>query len=203
MRLYITRHGQTKWNIERRLQGWNDSPLTRIGVKRAQELSSRLKKVDFDIVYTSDQYRSIRTADIILGEKRVKRVKMNKLREIGFGSWEGMTLDEIEEKYEEEFNTYLHQPENYKPIDGESIIELFRRVTSALEEIKKSGGENILIVSHGVTIRALLCVIKGIGVEGFKETEVLPGTSLSIFDFKDNKFISICEGDTSHFNRSR
>lgn len=201
MRLYITRHGQTQWNIERRLQGWNDSPLTRIGIKRAEELSNRLKGVNFDIVYTSDQFRAIRTADIIIGDSKVKRVQLDQLREIGFGSWEGMTLDEIEERYEDEFNLYLNEPENYDPADGESIVQLFHRVSSALDKIKSNGGNNILIVSHGVTIRALLCVIKGIGVEGFKNTQVLAGTSLSIFDYIDGEFNMICEGDTSHFKR--
>jgi len=201
LRLYITRHGQTQWNIERRLQGWNDSPLTRIGVKRANDLANRLSGIDFDYVYTSDQNRAIKTADIVLKDKTTRKIQLDSLREIGFGSWEGMTLEEIEEKYEDGFNTYLNDPENYHPIEGESIFQLFKRVSLALDEILKNGGDNVLIVSHGVTIRALLCVIKGIGVDGFKNTHILAGTSLSIFDYKENKFNSICEGDTSHFTK--
>ena len=51
--IYLTRHGQTEWNIEKRLQGHGNSPLTEYGIDRAKELSKRIEELDIDCIYTS------------------------------------------------------------------------------------------------------------------------------------------------------
>jgi len=65
MKLYITRHGTTEWNLEKRLQGWADSPLTEDGRNRAIKLGNSLKDIDFDMIYTSPQERALNTAKLI------------------------------------------------------------------------------------------------------------------------------------------
>ena len=121
MRLYITRHGTTEWNIEKRLQGWGDSPLTEEGINRAVSLGESLADVDFDIIYTSPQKRAMETAKLIMGNKNTKIITHDGLKELRFGIWEGMELDEINEKYPEEYYLYRNRPELYIPIDGESL----------------------------------------------------------------------------------
>lgn len=200
MKLYIIRHGQTKWNKEMRLQGWNNSDLTQHGVENAEKLSQRLKDIDFDYIYSSTQRRAIETANIIKGERDTEIVQLEGLREIGFGSWEGMKIEDINLKYSNEYNTYINKPHLYRPVDGESFQELFSRVKDSLERILSKKGENILIVCHGVTIKALFSIIKGIPLEEFYKIPIYLGTALNICEVNGDDIRFILEGDTSHID---
>lgn len=95
LKLYITRHGQTEWNIENRLQGWRDSNLTEKGIEDAVNLSERLKDVDFTHIYTSTQKRAIETAKILRRKRDIKIIELDELKEIGFGEWEGIEKEEL------------------------------------------------------------------------------------------------------------
>ena len=201
MRLYITRHGQTQWNTEGRLQGWMNSPLTPKGLERAERLRDAIRDIDFDIIYSSDQYRAVKTAEIIKDGKDVEIRQIMELREIGFGLWEGQRLVDINKKYFEEFNNYMTNPMKYKSCGGETIEELFDRVERGLKVIVESGGENVLIVAHGVTIKALVTILKGLPRGTISEIDVFPGTSLSVFRKSGELWALELEGDTSHFHK--
>lgn len=203
MKLYITRHGTTQWNIERRLQGWNDSPLTKEGINRAIRLGQSLADVDFDVIYSSPQDRALSTAKLIRGNKDIPIVINKSLRELGFGTWEGMELGEIEKRYPKEYYIYRNKPELYKPLDGESFDDLFNRVESFLEELKTKDYKNILIVTHGVTIKVLISIIKGLTLDEFSSLPVYTGTALNICEIKEDKIQLIVEGDISHIDTER
>ena len=98
MKLYIIRHGTTKWNVERRLQGRKDSELTEEGIKRAIMLRDRLQDVDFDMIYSSPLNRALETAKIIKGQRNIEIIIHKSLCELDFGNWEGMQISEIERK---------------------------------------------------------------------------------------------------------
>ncbi|MCR3954677.1 MAG: histidine phosphatase family protein [Gudongella sp.] len=199
MRLYITRHGQTQWNTEGRLQGWMNSPLTPRGLKGAEQLRDELKGIDFDAIFTSDQYRAVKTAEIVAGDRDIEINKIMEFREIGFGQWEGMKLVDIKKKYAREFDNYMNKPMEYKSYGGESIDQLFERVEKGLQIVVDSGFENALIVAHGVTIKALVTVLKGLPRASISKLPVFPGTSLSIFHRIGEVWEVELEGDTSHF----
>ncbi|OLS02517.1 histidine phosphatase family protein [Tissierella creatinophila] len=199
MKLYIIRHGQTQWNIQKRLQGWNNSNLTQKGISDAMNLAERLKDIDFTHIYSSTQKRAIETAEILRKDRNIDIIKLEGLKEIGFGKWEGMEMDEVLEKYKDEFDIYLNKPHLYKPtLNGESYEEIFKRVRLSLDEILKSGGEDILIVSHGVTIKILTSIIKNIPLEKLYTIDINKGTSLNICEVKENKIEFIVEGDNYH-----
>lgn len=200
MKLYITRHGTTEWNIARRLQGWGDSKLTDEGIKRAINLGKRLSTIEFDIIYSSPQNRSLETAKLIRGNKDTKIICHDGLKELGFGIWEGMRLDEIEMTYPKEYNTYKTNPGEYVPIDGESFTELFERVNGFLDEIRASNAENVLVVTHGVTVKAIIAIIKGLTLNEFSSLPVFTGTALNICEINGDKMEVILEGDISHID---
>lgn len=200
MKLYITRHGTTEWNLERRLQGWGDSPLTEDGKNRAIRLSNNLRDVDFDMIYSSPQKRALNTAKLIKGNKNTEIKTHDGLKELRYGVWEGMYLTDIEKKYPEDYFSYRNAPEEYVPKDGESIIDLFQRVKSFLDEISSKNHKNVLIVSHGITIKVLISIIKGLTWEEFSALEVYTGTSLSVCEFNNDKFEFLVEGDISHLD---
>lgn len=198
MRIYITRHGTTEWNLQRRLQGWQDSALTREGIHRAIKLGDRLGNINFDIIYTSPQNRALETAKLIKGNKKTPIVTHDGLKELGFGVWESMELSDIEKQYPKEYFTYRNNPIDYIPIGGETYADLFKRVNDFLEEIKKLDAENVLVVSHGVTIKALIKIIKNLNLDEFSKLPVYTGTALNIVEINDGKIEFIMEDDTSH-----
>lgn len=198
MKLYLTRHGETEWNVARKLQGWGDSNLTEEGTRRAIKLGERLVDIDFDRIYSSPQGRALETARLIRGDKDTKIVTHDGLKELGLGLWEGMELDAIEDLYPNEYHLYRNKPNEYESLEGESFQDLFERVEAFLEEILAMDVENILIISHGITIKAIITIIKGLTLDEFSELPVLTGTALNICEVNGNVLEMILEDDTSH-----
>ena len=198
MRIYLVRHGETVWNVEKRLQGWKDSPLTENGLRNAERLAERLDGTRIDRIFSSDQKRALTTAQIIAKGRGIPVEVISELRELNFGSWEGMTISEIEDKYPLEYNTYKNDPDKYISTDGESIGQLFDRAAKALKHIQSCGEENVLVVTHGVTIRALMTIVSGQGMNGFARTPVFLGTSLTELEFTEKGYNIIRTADAGH-----
>lgn len=168
--IYIVRHGETKWNVEKRLQGQSDSPLTDNGVFQARELSKQFKDIHFDKIFSSDLLRAQRTAEIVALEKKLAVTTSELIRERGFGRFEGnpfdalKQFDEIMEKLtEEEQFSYKAHP------DIESDEEIMERFIRFLREIAvRFPGKNVLVVTHGAILRTFLIHI------GFATYKTLP-----------------------------
>ena len=86
-RLYITRHGQTEWNVEGRFQGRADSKLTPLGESQALWLGERLKDERIDVIISSSSGRTITTSEKIRGERGIRIIPNDNLREIYLGRW--------------------------------------------------------------------------------------------------------------------
>ena len=156
VRVYLVRHGETDWNVQKRVQGWGNSPLTELGVQQAKALGDYLSDTEFGAIYSSSSPRALQTAELIIGKRALNIIPEDELREINLGSWEGMFYSEIENLYPEQFDNFWNHPEKYVPLDGETYEALKRRVSCKIEEIaKKHQGKTILVVAHGVVIRTL------------------------------------------------
>lgn len=204
--IYLVRHGKTLFNTAGRIQGWSDSPLTRDGVKVAVDLGKGLCNVHFDQVYTSDLYRTIRTADAILSENTIdrepKRKELAGLREWHFGKYEGQTDEEAVEFVMEELGgstvadimaldqAYFKVSEILQQRDDTGMMETYDnmadRVFQTFESLcKKSavnGDENILVVSHW---NAILGVLEKLGITEKIEIE---NASVSKIVYQDGEY---------------
>lgn len=148
--LIIIRHGETSWNREHRIQGHLDSKLTPEGIAQAQACAFRLKGEPIDVVVASDLERVRHTADILI-KGRALPVKLDvSLRERCFGSGEGLTYAEIDEKYPQMFSkTGLVDAEFTLP-GGESRATFHARVKGAIERLaQQHNGKRLLVVTHG------------------------------------------------------
>ena len=200
MNIYLTRHGQTEWNIESKLQGWGDSPLTEKGVSDAKLLGNRLKDIDFDIIYCSTSKRAIHTADIIKGHRNIEVKKDNDLREINVGIWQGRHLEEIKKENPEQHYNYWYKPHLYTPCnEGESFEELQKRSIKIIEEIiEEDKYKNILIVSHGITLKVITTYFQNKPLEKLWDPPFMEGTSLSLIQIENNNITVPYYGDISH-----
>lgn len=199
-RLFLVRHGQTKWNIEKRVQGNTNTDLTEEGLNQAYKVSNRLKDYKVDYIYSSDLNRAYKTAEIIGKKLNVKINKLNGLREKNFGHWQGLTIDDIQSKFYEEHYIWKTKPHNAKIEGAESLIQVQERVLSSINELKKKHKcKNVLLVSHGSTIKALILGILGIDISNYNKLTI-SNVGLTIIDFTEYSPIIRVLNDTSHIS---
>lgn len=202
---YLIRHGETEGDGVKRYKGHIDVPLSENGIRQMKRLSvfisaevqkcrntSRFNQDELPSfqtsaiasIYCSDLSRAIKSAEIIAEPFGLKPIVMPDLRERSFGLWEGMSFDEIREKYPEEFKAWAGNPLKYSPIGGESTMEVKDRVIAALDRILKEDYIYIVIVSHGGVNRIILCHVLGIPLENIFRIEQDYG-ALNIVEFYD------------------
>ena len=196
--IYLTRHGQTMWNIEKRLQGRGNSPLTEDGIERAKELRERVKDIKLDVIYSSPIERALTTANIIKGDKNVEVVTDDGLREMCFGDYEGKITDEVRKENPNwdislimKGNTELAAP------NGENLAEVRERVAKAMDSIiEENKGKTVLVVAHGITLKAIMYYFKDEEVN----SEVMGQATLTKVSVDENKNFNIeFKNDDSHF----
>lgn len=187
MRIYFTRHGETEWNKLGIIQGQLDSALTSEGIDMGRRLGEMAKDLNFDRVYSSDLGRAYNTAKLICPDREI--IKTPLLREIDVGSWSGKNIKDVKVEDQVLYKKYFEDPKNYKRPDGESIHDLRDRVEKFFEEaVYPNEDENILIVTHGVTIVAIYSLMEGIPIEDFWSNRVRRNGEFNIADYEDGRF---------------
>lgn len=186
-RFFLVRHGETIWNRQRKYQGQSDVTLTDEGRTQARILSERLKGEQIDVIYASDLSRTVETAEIIAKHHGRKVLTAPLMRELSFGIWEGMTYDEIIQKWPQEYKEWQDDPYNKKPPEGETLSELCERVSKFLmETAKKHPDSRILVVSHAGPIRAILSVLLNLRQDFFWKFKI-SNTSITIIEYDGQK----------------
>jgi probable phosphoglycerate mutase len=199
LKLYITRHGETEWNREGRMQGWQNSNLTEKGVENAKRLGDRLRNIEFDCIYCSPLGRAVDTAMHIKGNKNTEIIFKEALKEMGFGCWEGVEHEEVMSRHPEQRHNFWHKPHLYKPVDGESYEELLLRVRTIFDGIiGNTQCENVLIVTHAAVIKAIYSIIKNSSLEEFWGEPYMYDTCLTVLEIANGEIKCMLEADTSH-----
>jgi probable phosphoglycerate mutase len=200
--IYLTRHGETQWNTENRLQGWKNSPLTEKGIRNAKLLGNRLSEIEFNAIYTSPSERAIQTAEYIRSERNIPVLTDENLKEISYGEWEGKTKEELRKNYKKEFFNYWNAPHQYdhQPHKGEGLTDFKHRVENVFKRIlAENPSGNILIVTHAATLKVILSYTMNIPIEKMWSPPFIHNTSLTVFHWDGAKFQFEMVGDTSHF----
>jgi broad specificity phosphatase PhoE len=154
--LVAIRHGQTDWNVDQRFQGHVDIPLNAVGYSQAETLKSRLAGIRFDAVYSSPLRRALKTAQIIASDLPIS--VDTRLIEIHHGCWQGMTKQDIAERWPDEWQRWNSEPQRFTPSGGETADSIRARLEDFLNAMQ---GTIILCVSHGVVIQTLLSILIG------------------------------------------
>jgi broad specificity phosphatase PhoE len=151
--LLLARHGETDWNRDGRWQGHSDTPLNERGREQARELAGELDSVD--VVYSSDLARARETAEIVAA-RLGQEVRLDpRLRERGFGAWEGLTSLEIESRFADEHRRW-RAGEGFGADDAEPFDSFAARIHAFLEDVLlRHQTENVLIIAHGGSIRVI------------------------------------------------
>jgi broad specificity phosphatase PhoE len=198
MRVIAVRHGETEWNAELREMGHLDSPLTPVGVRQAQALGHRLKGMGFDALYTSDLGRAIQTAEIIGAICRTPVQLHSGLRERHMGIFQGLTRQEINEKYPEEMATYERLGFLDVIPEGETAQERTDRSVRVLTEIASRHPEQtIVVVTHGGFLTGFLGFVLSIPFSNGRRFRK-ENASFNAFEYIEPNWYLETWNDTSH-----
>lgn len=193
MRLYLIRHGETDWNVLKRLQGMTDIPLNENGEELAQKTSTGMADIPLDLIFTSPLIRAERTAELVRGERKIPIIPEERIREISFGDYEGMVhKGENFNIPNPDFADFFKNPDRYQvPPNGESFEALLKRTGEFLEELKNRDDlkeKTILVSSHGAAVRALISNIEKCDKAHFWGNGVHKNCGVSCVELKDGEY---------------
>ena len=195
---YIVRHGQTNWNILGKTQGHGNSDLTAKGIEQATELAESIVNYPIDYIYSSDLGRAVQTAQILGDKLNIKVEETEALREMGFGEWEGLLIDEIKANYANVYATWRNEPHLAQIPGGETLHLIKDRVDSFIQSLnEKYDDKHILLVTHSVTVRVMLLAFLNSGMENIYRIKQ-DNTALNIVEYRDYGPVVIKMNDTSH-----
>ncbi len=161
--IYVIRHGQTEWNLARRMQGRLDSPLTQEGMEQAHDHGALLKTMDaVETMYVSPSGRTRETAYIINSYVRARVEYVDALLERDVGLWSGLTVDELEEAFPQAWRDRLEDPYNHRPPEGENLADMEARVADFVDDVLKGPEQNVALVTHQVMSRVVLGRLLGL-----------------------------------------
>lgn len=157
---FLVRHGETDWNKQFRYQGSSDQPLNTTGEAQAKSLQPVLEQTTFTAIYSSPMLRVRQTAELALSAAQAAAIQHDeRLREVGFGKFEGLTQAEIEATYPTEFATWWAD-RNTNPHDGDLQAAVIARVQAFWDQTRSHymRDDKVLIFAHGGILGILLCI---------------------------------------------
>ncbi len=169
--LHLIRHGQTSWNAENRLQGHVDIALNEEGLAEAELVAQEFANRPLSAIYASPLQRAHHTAQIINRSHQHPIKLYDGLKEATYGSMEGILVEEYRRKCAEivpDFHQLTYRERLHFKIveDAESYFEVYQRVRPVLDEIIQNHlGQEVVVVSHGGLMRAVIAMIAGANVK--------------------------------------
>ena len=190
MKLLLIRHGQTDWNLLGKYQGQTDIALSGEGIRQADLLAQNFPVDTLDIIYTSDLQRAFMTAERLAEKFSAPLYADKALRELNFGAWEGLTYQEIAERWPQEVKNLFGAPEKLQIPEGETFLMLQRRAMNKIHEIRaENEGKNVAVVAHGAISKAILTALLHIPLH-YVWMLRQDNTAVNILRF-DDEFVSV------------
>jgi probable phosphoglycerate mutase len=200
-RLFLARHGATDATEEGRFSGSTSAQLSDQGRWQAARLAERLAHENISAVHASPLSRARDTAQAIAQHCRLDVTTHDGLREISHGHWEGLTREEVERQFADEYAAWESDPFTFAPVGGESGVAVLARALPVLRDLVTAHpGERVVVVSHKATLRLLLSSLLGFDARGYRDRLDQSPACLNVVDFKDPVHARLMLfNDTSHY----
>lgn len=187
MKIIMVRHGETIANNEKRYLGLKNSPYTEKGKSQVEEIVTKLSKYrNIKEIYCSQLPRTLSIADKIATRLDKKVIITTDICELDFGIFDGKTYKEIEKDHPKEWAAWVLDQLNYKIPKGESMKDLYDRVSRFIDELieKKSEGQYLLI-THGGIIQTIITYLLDLDIKDRWHFKIPPGAIVEI-DYREN-----------------
>jgi probable phosphoglycerate mutase len=204
--IVLVRHGETDWNVEKRMQGHIDIPLNATGVQQAEALGRAVASESFDAVFSSDLQRALQTASQIAVPRGLTVVQDAGLRERCFGAFEGLRPVDIETNYPQDYARWRTLDINARFPAGERVAEtlqeFYDRVTTTFNRLVNAGQfHKVAIVAHGGVLDALYRYATGMALNLPRNFEML-NASINRLVWEDGQLRVVTWSDVTHLGNN-
>ena len=202
LKLHFLRHGQTALSRADVFCGSGSDPeLTEDGLLMAESFAAAFRSTPWRAIYSSPLRRAVETARPLAGAFALEVEERDGLKEIGYGSWEGLSREEVSRRFHDDYISWLADPSWHPPTAGELAVLIARRGLHVVESIRRRFDDgDVLVVSHKATIRIILCSLLGIDVGRFRYRLVCPVGSVSVVEFTAQGPLLHVLSDRSHLD---
>jgi len=195
--LILARHGETAWNVEKVFRGRADVDLNRVGLKQAELLGKYLSNWELEAIYSSPLRRALDTANMVARYQKVAVRVAEGLTDFDYGEWQSVPEQEVKKLYPALLNEWHSNPHKVRTPGGESLEDVRRRVVELINDILPRHRGNVLLVSHRVVIKVLICYLLGLDNSHFWNiSQDVAG--ITIFNYADGRFVLTKHNKTSH-----
>jgi broad specificity phosphatase PhoE len=195
--IYLVRHAETTWNLEGRVQGSRDTPLSIDGLAQTAKTVTCLSALRFDTIFTSPLPRARAIAEPVGLNIGISPIVVPELREIEFGGWEGHTWNEIWAMYPTTLAAWELKSPEARPDGGESLADVGRRAGKVRSMIESSCGSLALVVAHGGFNRVLMSVLLELPLSSYGSF-TQPNACISVFEAETSKWQARVLDSTCH-----
>jgi broad specificity phosphatase PhoE len=198
-RMVLVRHGQTEWNRVERFRGRADVPLNETGLAQAEATGRRVaKEWQPAAVYSSPLSRAVKTAEAITRPFNLPVQIHSGIADIDYGQWQGLTPDEVKQRWPEIHHTWYNAPHTARIPGGETLDEIRARAMAAVSEIAaRHAGRTVALVSHTVVNRVILLAILGLGNDRFWRLRQ-DTCAINVFEVEAGESTLVSLNDTCH-----
>jgi probable phosphoglycerate mutase len=199
--IILVRHGQTEWNRVERFRGRADVPLNETGLAQAEATGLRIhSEWQPSAVYSSPLSRAVRTAEAIAKHFDLPVQIHPGLADIDYGEWQGLTPDEVRDRWPDALHAWYHQPDEAIIPGGETLVQLRSRGMSTVNELSARHAEQIVLVGHTVINRIILLGVLGLGNERFWHIKQ-DTCAINVFEVEKDDFVLVSLNDSCHLAR--
>lgn len=186
LRVHLVRHGATPSTTGDRFSGHEDVALTSEGIRQAEALGKRLARQRIAAVYSSPLTRAKHTAEVLAEPLSLPVQLVDPLRELSHGRWEGLSREEVIDRFPDEYRAWNEDPFSFAPQGGETGLVLLARALPAVLQLVEVHREDdgIVVVSHKATIRFLVSSLLGFDPRAARDRLDPSTASLTVLDFR-------------------
>ena len=160
--IILARHGETQWNVEEIFRGRIDVELNETGVKQAELLAKYLSALQIDAIYSSPLKRALKTAEMIASHHKLDVEIAPGLIDFDYGKWQGLSHQEVKDKYKELYAEWRQNPHRVKMPSGERLDDVRKRALGVVDEVIAKHDGTVVLVSHRVVNKVLICALIGL-----------------------------------------
>jgi broad specificity phosphatase PhoE len=195
--LILARHGETEWNVGKIFRGRADVNLDAVGVKQADLLGKYLGNCRLEAVYSSPLKRALDTATIVARYQKVGVHTAEDIIDLDYGEWQSLSEQQVERLYPALLKEWHNSPHKARIPGGESLEDVRGRVIELVNDVLSRHQGRILLVSHRVVLKVLICSLLGLDDSHFWNISQ-DVCGITVFNYVDGRFVLTRHNDTSH-----
>jgi len=199
--IILVRHGETEWNVKEVFRGRTDIELNETGMRQAELLAEHLSNIKIDAIYSSPLRRALKTAETIASYHKLDVEIAPGLIDFNYGKWQGLSHQEVRDRYKGLYAQWINRPDRVRMPAGESLDEVRRRAMSVVDRIIAKYEGSVVLVSHRVVNKVLICALLGLDNSHFWNIRQ-DTCGMTIFTYENGEFILTKHNNTSYLGVS-